>query len=177
MVVKTTTQVGNPLIRARAKRVQNLKSASAQRVINDLTDSMRHHNLVGMAANQIGKDTRVFVSEVRKTKLRNSKILDPLRIFVNPRIISLGKKKVRDWEGCGSIASASLFGMVERPENLVIQAFDKHGKKFELKANGLLARIIQHEMDHLNGIVFTDKADISTLMSRSEYLKMRAKKK
>ena len=179
MIIQETTQVGNKIIRNKAQEIVNPKAKSAQKIITDLVDSMRHHELVGMAAPQIGKDARIFVTEIRETKLRKGqtkKNLDPLRVFINPRIVSLSKDKKSDWEGCGSVASASLFGMVNRPISLEIEALDQNGNKFRFKAENLLARVIQHEMDHLNGIVFSDKADTSTYMSRNEYLKLRAKK-
>lgn len=177
MIVKNATQVGNEVIRARSVEVANPKSKGTRKVITDLIDSMRHHDLVGMAAPQIGKSVRIFVTEIRQTKLRkrDAIALDSLKVFVNPKILSVSKKEAKDWEGCGSIAAVGLFGMVKRPASLEIEALDEHGVKFHLKAKNLLARVIQHEMDHLNGIVFVDKADSKTYMSKNEYLKMRAK--
>lgn len=140
---------------------------------------MRHHGLVGMAATQIGKNQRIFVSEVRKNKLRKGrplKDLDPLRVFINPKIISVSKRTVNGWEGCGSIAEANLFCMVQRPAEVVVEAFNTKGEKFRLKAKNLLARIIQHELDHLNGVVCTDRGDKNSYMSRNEYLKKFSKK-
>lgn len=177
MIVKNATQVGNKIIRARSVEIVDPKSKSARKVVTDLIDSMRHHDLVGMAAPQIGKGVRVFVTEIRQTKLRKRDgiNLDPLKVFINPRILSISKKEVKDWEGCGSIATANLFGLVKRPASVEIEALDERGIKFRLKAKNLLARVIQHEMDHLNGIVFVDRADPKTYMSRNEYLKMRSK--
>ncbi len=177
MIVKNATQVGNKVIRSKSVNVLSPISKSTQKIVNDLTDTMRHHDLVGMAAPQIGKGVRVFVTEIRQTKLRNKAAinLDSLKVFINPRIISSTKKEAKDWEGCGSVATANLFGLVKRPASLVIEALDERGIKFRLKAKKLLARVIQHEMDHLNGIVFVDKADTKTYMSRNEYLKMRSK--
>lgn len=179
MTVKTVTQVGNPLIRGKARKVSNPKSKSVQTVIKTLVESMRHHGLVGMAAPQVGKNLRIFVSEVRNTKLRKGqtkKNLDPLRVFINPKIISYSKNHKAGWEGCGSVASAQLFGKVMRPTAVVVEAHDGAGRVLKLRATNLLARIIQHEMDHINGIVFTDRANLRTLMSRNEYLKKFAKK-
>ena len=179
MIIKNATQVGNPVIRKKAKNVANPKSKATKQIIKNLVDSMRHHELVGMAAPQIGKSFRIFVTEIRETKLRKGntkKDIDSLRVFINPQIISSSKKKMNDWEGCGSIASANIFGTVRRPISIIIGALDENGEKFQLKTRNLLARVIQHEMDHLNGIVFTDKADTKSYMSRDEYLKMRAKK-
>lgn len=179
MIVKKATQVGNKLIRARAVEITNLQSVSTKKVVRDLIDSMRHHELVGMAAPQIGKSVRIFVTEIKKTKLRKGdsvKNEDPLRVFINPRLVLSSKKQSKGWEGCGSVASANLFGMVKRPSSVVVDAWNLQGEKFRLKADRLLSRVIQHEMDHLNGIVFSDKADTKTYMSRNEYLKLRARK-
>jgi len=179
MIIKEVIQVGNKIIRTKARVVTNPKAKSVQDIITDLVDSMRYHKLVGMAAPQIGKSVRVFVTEIRKTKLRKGQSkndFDPLRIFINPHIVSLSKDKKSDWEGCGSVASSNLFAMVKRPISLEVEAFDKYGNKFRLRAENLLARVIQHEADHLNGIIFSDKADTSTYMSRNEYFKMRAKR-
>ncbi len=176
MVMEIATQVGNPLIRSSSKDVINSKNKIVQKLVQDLTDSMRHHELVGMAAPQIGKSIRVFVTEIRKTKLRKSQDVDKLRVFINPKIIRRSKEKVKGWEGCGSVASAQLFGMVSRPKSITVRALDENGNSFTLEATGLLARVIQHEFDHIDGVVFTDKADVSTFMSRNEYLKLQSKK-
>lgn len=179
MVVKEATQVGNPLIRARASVVPDVADKAVQKTIDDLVDSMRFHELVGMAAPQIGKGLRIFVTEIRETNLRKAghASIDGLRVFVNPKIVSFSTKAVKDWEGCGSVAASGLFGMVKRPHSLVVEAMDRMGATFQMKASGLLARIIQHEMDHLNGKTFTDLADSRTYMSKNEYLKMRNSKK
>ncbi len=174
MITKEITQVGNPLIRAKAKKVTNLKSKKVQQIIADLADSMKHYNLVGMAAPQIGKSFRIFVSEIRETKLRKDqsvKNVDQLRIYINPQIIWRSKKQVIGYEGCGSVAFANIFGSVKRPKSVIVKAQDKDGNIFKLKADNLLARVIQHEYDHLDGIVFTDKADPKSFMSRNEHLK------
>ncbi len=174
MIIKKTTQVGNKVIRAKAKAVavNQIASPEIKSIIRNLIDSMRHHNLVGMAAPQIGQGVRIFVTEIRKTKLRKVSPggFDPLRVFVNPRIVSVSKAQNKGWEGCGSVACAGLFGQVRRPNSIVVQALDENGKPFVLKAKDLLARVIQHELDHLNGILFVDKADTKSYMSRDEYL-------
>lgn len=133
---------------------------------------MRHHGLVGMAAPQIGVSKKIFVTEVRKTKHRSPNILDGLRVFINPKIVSSSKRNKAGYEGCGSVAFAKLFGKVMRPEAVTVQAYNEKGEKFEIKATGLLARIIQHEIDHLNGVVFLDRlTDKKSLMSENEYRK------
>jgi len=125
-----------------------------------------------MAAPQIGKRWRIFVSEIRQTTYRkNISKSDSLRIFVNPKITWQSKKQQIGYEGCGSVAAAQLFGSVKRAESIICEALDKNGKPFELKASGFLARIIQHEMDHLSGMVFLDRiSDSRTLMDRRTYV-------
>lgn len=81
------------------------------------------------------------------------------------------------YEGCGSVAYAKLFAPVKRPEKIVIKAIDENGNRFELKAGGMLSRVIQHEYDHLDGIEFTEKiTDMRKIMSSEEYKKMNLKK-
>ncbi len=86
MAIKETTQVGNPVIHARAKEVDNIDSPEIKNVIEDLVDSMREHDLVGMAAPQIGESLRIFVTEIRGTEFRKDDESDELRIFINPKI-------------------------------------------------------------------------------------------
>lgn len=96
MATKKTTQIGNPILRAKAEVVKDIKSKSVKNLITDLTDTMRANNLVGIAAPQIGKSLRIFVTEIRKTKLRKSDVVDKFRVFINPRIVSVSKKKLKD---------------------------------------------------------------------------------
>ncbi|MBU2103438.1 peptide deformylase [Patescibacteria group bacterium] len=171
-MIRETTQVGNPCIRAKASPAP-VPSAKSRKIVTDLTDSMRHTDLVGMAAPQIGSSVRIFVTEVRRTKVRKPIDLDSLRVFINPEIIHVSKKHALDWEGCGSVAFSGLFGKVRRPVSVTVRAQDIDGAYFELRASGLLARIIQHEIDHLNGILFVDHCSPKTFMSANEYRKMR----
>jgi peptide deformylase len=172
MAIKRTVQAGNPVIRAVAGPIEKISSAQTQKIIQDLTDTMRACALVGIAAPQIGISKRIFISEIRAKNSRGAEA-DSLRVFINPVITWTSKKKVSDWEGCGSVANSNLFAKVKRPESVTVTAQNENGELFVLKASGLLARIIQHEVDHLNGILFTDTADRNTYMSSDEYMKMR----
>lgn len=172
MIIKSITQVGNPIIRKKSKNVKLITSPMVKKIIKDLTDSMRNANLVGMAAPQIGYNLRIFVTEIRTTTLRKTKELDKLRVFINPKIIDLSKKKILGYEGCGSVASSGIFGKVSRFTQITVSATDENNKKFEYTAKGLLARVIQHEFDHLEGVVFLDKVfDKKSLKSKEEYIK------
>ena len=170
-MIKPTVQIGDKIIRQKAKTVRAVLITKTQKTIKDLIDSMRHYNLVGMAAPQVGENYRIFVSEIRKTTYRkNVTESDSLKVFNNPRIVQRSKKQVGGYEGCGSVANAQLFGVVKRSESVVCKALDKNGKPFEVKASGLLARVIQHEIDHLDGVVFLDRVnDMKTLVDVKTY--------
>lgn len=110
---------------------------------------------IGLSANQIGLDFQLFVAEL--PRLENSKSDTPRFYAVfNPKIIKTSGKNLPMEEGCLSVPE--LYGEVERPEKITLQGFDKNGKEIKIKAFGLLARIFQHEVDHLNGHLFVDKA-------------------
>ncbi len=174
MIIKEIIQIGNPVIRKKSKELSDkeIKSHKIKNIVRYLIDSMCHYNLIGISAPQINNNVRIFVTEIGKNKNRTIKDLDGLRVFINPKIISYSKEKVSGYEGCGSVADANLFGLVNRPKLIKIEAQDINGNYFELKAVGLLARVIQHEYDHLDGILFIDKVtDNKSYMSGSEYRK------
>jgi peptide deformylase len=175
MIVKHITQIGNPVIREKSKPVLKISSPTVKRIIKNLVDSMRYHGLLGMAAPQIGINLRIFVTEIRKTrttKKARSRKYDQVRVFINPNIMSRSRKQVLGYEGCGSVANAGIFGEIKRSYSITVKAQDSKGKKFLLKASDLLARVIQHEYDHLEGKVFLDHSPHKkSLMSREEYLK------
>ena len=175
MSIKKVVQAGQPVLRKKAKLVKKVVAPEMKRLVKDLTDTMQASNLIGIAAPQIGHSVRVFVTKLTSTKLRTTKKgeQDPLRVFVNPTIVSYSKQKKSDWEGCGSIAYAKIFAKVPRPTSVTIRALNEKGEPFELHARGLLARVIQHEYDHLDGIFFTDKMDASTVATSDEYKKNR----
>ncbi|MBU2101358.1 peptide deformylase [Patescibacteria group bacterium] len=175
MAVVETTQAGNPIIRRISEPVTEVNSEEIQQIIQNLIDSMREQDLVGMAAPQIEQNLRMFVTEIRETKYRKEGI-DSLKVFMNPEIVEKSGEQNTGYEGCGSVAFAGLFGPVKRSKSVRVKALDKDGSPFELEADGLLAVVIQHEADHLDGILFIDKVtDTRELMSRNEYLKFRGR--
>lgn len=129
------------------------KAATVQKVddeiralIAEMFETMKSHNGIGLAAPQVGRPIRLFVTAA-----------DGLRVFINPHIIfSSSEMSVRE-EGCLSIPNT--YCDILRPQKVTVQALDERGKKFMLEADDLLARVIQHENDHLEGILFIDKAD------------------
>lgn len=173
MSVKKVTQIGAEVLRSISSEVELPIADGTREIIRDLIDTMRDANLIGIAAPQIGIGERIFVTEIRGTKYRDNESIHPeLKVYINPEIVSLSNSLEGGIEGCGSLCKAGLFGEVERSVSVVIAAYDEQGKKFTLEANGLLGRCIQHEMDHINGVMCIDKfKDTRTLMSVEHYQK------
>jgi len=128
------------------------KKADSNRLIRDMQTVMRTADGVGLSANQVGLNLRLFVAEIPADQGRAKKFY----AIINPEIVKQSEEKTETEEGCLSVPET--FGVVSRPEKIVIAGFDRNGKKIKIKAWGLLARVFQHEIDHLNGILFIDKA-------------------
>lgn len=172
MATRDTLQIGDLRLKAPNKTVEKFTDSSVKQVIQDLIDTMRANELIGMAAPQIGENWKIFVTEPRETKFRMADQVDILRVYINPIILNSSKEESIIYEGCGSVLNGQLFGSVKRPKEITIEAFDQEGKKFRLTCDGILARVIQHEYDHLNGIEFTEKIfDYRKLVSVDFYLK------
>lgn len=157
MAVKKIISAGHPALKMKNQRISDFSSPSLKRLIKNLIDTMHKADLIGIAAPQIGKNFSLFVTEPRNTKSRKLGKTDKLRIYINPKIVSVSKKKSVIYEGCGSVHG--IFGPVSRPTQIAIKARDQYGKKFRLLCDGILARVIQHEVDHLRGIEFIEKVD------------------
>ena len=126
-------------------------------LVDDMTETLRSKPGLGLAAPQIGKNIRIIVIESRGVKDEEGNVVYehfPLKILINPEIVSSSKEKIEMEEGCFSVPN--LFGPVIRPKKIKVIARDIKGKNIKLNTGGLLSRVIQHEIDHLDGIVFTD---------------------
>lgn len=171
-MIKETLQLGDSRLKAENQEVSDVNDLKVKQVIEDLIETMRTNGLVGMAAPQIGENYKIFITEPRETPTRSADQADELRVYINPEIVAFSEEEVVIYEGCGSVAKATLFGPVKRPKEITIQALNCEGKRFELTADGLLGRVIQHEFDHLSGIEFTERvSDISQLMDIKIYKK------
>lgn len=172
MAVRNTIQIGHPALKAKNNKVTSFKSPLTNKLIKDLKNTIRKNELIGISAPQIKENYKIFVTEPRKTKYRTADQADEFRVYINPTIISYSKSQNIIYEGCGSVVYGKLFGPVKRPREIVIKAFDEKGDMFQLKCDGILARVIQHEYDHLFGIEFTEKIyDHKLLMSDKFYRK------
>jgi peptide deformylase len=171
MAVRRVIRAGDPRLKAKNKQVYNVKSPEIQKLIKDLIATMHKVELIGIAAPQIGENWMVFVTQPRPTKARKGAkaITDKLRVYINPKFVFKSKEESIIWEGCGSISD---FGPVSRPKEVEVEATDEDGVKFRLRCDGLLARVIQHEMDHLKGVEFIQKVtDYNKIMVEENYRK------
>ena len=148
MAVKTILTEPNKILRQISKLVDQV-GKEEQKLMDDMLETMYAANGIGLAAIQIGIPKRIIVMDISKDE--NKK--EP-RYFVNPVIINKDKKKSTYEEGCLSVPNQ--FAEIDRPKNCNVEYLDYYGEKKLLKAEGLLATCIQHEMDHLEGILFID---------------------
>jgi len=162
--MKNIIQKDNKILRVRAKQVTDATSKEIKKIINFMADAMfREPDGVGIAASQIGDPMQIFL--VAKDILTPEKFNDPdfvkkrskeYLVFINPVLTKRSAKKIKDIEGCLSVRGT--YGEVTRAEKIIIEYLDESGKKKTRGASGLLSRVIQHEIDHLGGILFIDKA-------------------
>jgi len=151
MVYKIVTGENSEILRKKAQDVKEVNS-EIRNLIEEMRKIMKENDGIGLAAPQIGLDLNLFVAEIDYDKNKKGKFY----ALINPQIISKSKATEIVEEGCLSLPKE--FGEVERSKRVIIVGLNEFGKKVKIKAEGLLARVFQHEIDHLNGILFADKA-------------------
>lgn len=165
-------KIGNPLLRKKALVVpeEAIERPETQKIIDDMIETMRAADGVGLAGPQVGISRRIFVMEVQENPRYPGRPDYPLKVVINPKITILSDKKEAGDEGCLSVPE--LRGMVPRFSHLKIEAFDRYARPMTLELNHFPARIVQHEMDHLEGKFFLDRLpDNSSLTTLEELLK------
>jgi len=163
MAVKEVRKIGDPVLREKSKKVEKIDE-SVMQLVRDLTDTLKETGGVGMAAPQIGITRRVLIVNVD----------NKIHVFINPEIEVLDDQKIKSDEGCLSIYSIKDFN-VKRFSKVKVRAKNLKWKDVEVVAEGLLARIFQHEIDHLNGVLFMDHLDRKSkqeLLSRVNDIKL-----
>jgi peptide deformylase len=161
--------VGDPVLRERAREltVEELRAPSTQRLIDDLIETKRDHAGAGLAANQIGLPVRIAVIEVEAGNPRYPyKPLFPLTVIVNPELEAVGEETVLINEGCLSVPD--LRGDVRRHVTVRVRSLDRHGEPQDHVVRGLTAGTFQHEVDHLDGILFLDRVEDPTTFATWE---------
>lgn len=153
MAVRTIVTTPDPVLRRKAKKV-TVFDKDLLVLIDDMIETMRQAPGVGLAAPQVGISQRLIVVEYSDDE--DEEAPKKLYVVVNPELVSASTEMVEGMEACLSIPR--IMGDVERHENIVVKGFNRFGKPVKYKLSGWFARIFQHEMDHLDGVLFTDRA-------------------
>lgn len=152
MAILKVARMGHPVLRKKAKALEptEVRTAPFQKLIDDMMETMHEYSGIGLAGPQVHESLRLFVAGIEQPD-------GSLRVmpFINPEVTPLGQATDEDWEGCLSIPD--IRGRVTRPDRIVVRALDRRGKPFELELSGYPARVVQHETDHLDGILFFDR--------------------
>ena len=170
MSILKVARMGHPVLRAKARAVEraDFKSAAFQKLIDDMFETMKEYHGVGLAAPQVHERLRVFVAAVDEPpEGEEDRTPEPIAI-INPEISVVGTDVVEDWEGCLSIPD--IRGRVLRAREIKVRGMDRHGHRLELHLQGFPARVVQHETDHLDGVLFFDRMkSLETLTFLDEY--------
>ena len=154
MALRDVVKLPEPILRRKAHKVTDFGKAT-QKLIDDMVDTLHDEPGVGLAAPQVNVSQRLIIVEYPE----DDSVEDAqpkLFVFANPEITEQSEETVMGMEGCLSVPN--LYGEVERAQEIVVKGLNRRGKKQEVHAKGWLARIFQHEIDHLNGVLFVDRA-------------------
>lgn len=165
------TQLGNSILRKVASPVTNLQDQKLQELIADLLATVQQANGVGIAAPQVGQSQRVFIVASRPSpRYPQAPQMEPT-VMINPSILTHSSTINKGWEGCLSIPG--IRGLVPRYDTIEVAYFDQNGEPCRQNFTGFAARIFQHELDHLNGLVFLDRVESTQeLVTEQEYQKL-----
>ncbi len=186
MSILKVARMGHPTLRARTRAVEpgEIRSPEFQKLVDDMIETMREYQGVGLAAPQLHVGLRLYVAalgagghddEEEDERHEEAPEPEPL-VLINPELRLSGGAKVEDWEGCLSIPD--LRGIVPRAPEVEVRAFDRDGRRIELRASGFGARVLQHEYDHLDGVLFLDRmTSLESLTFLEEYARFWGKER
>ena len=151
--------MGHPVLRAKAKALSpgDIRHPAVQNLIDDMLDTMAEYHGVGLAAPQVHEGLRIFVGIIdgaRPEAGKDAPEPEPVAL-INPEITPIGSETVEDWEGCLSIPD--IRGRVSRPREIRLRGYNREGARIDLTLRDFPARVAQHELDHLDGILFFDR--------------------
>jgi len=164
--------MGHPVLRERARAIakSDLREPLLQKLIDDMIDTMHEYHGVGLAAPQVHEGLRLFVALLDEDPGPDSEAI----VVINPEIVPAADDTEEGWEGCLSIPD--IRGRVPRFTDIVVSALDRQGKAVELRLKNFPARVVQHETDHLDGVLFFDRmTSMQTLTYLDEYSRYHAK--
>jgi peptide deformylase len=172
------TEFGNPILREVSRRLSSseILSAEIQTLIEDMYFTVEHKRYgVGLAAPQVGKSVAISVIAIKATPSRPD--LEPEKLtIINPEIVEFYGRKTNMWEGC--ISGLELYAQVPRYKRLRLKWMDEQAQEHEQNFDGFIAHVMQHEVDHLNGILYVDKIrNTKSIMTIREYKKMRERER
>jgi peptide deformylase len=156
MAIRPVLKMGHPVLRQVAMPVLRF-DAELQSLIADMDDTMRSLNGAGIAAPQIGVSQRVVIFEVQENPRYPQVKPVPYTVLVNPELTPLGDEVEEGWEGCLSVPG--MRGLVPRYHRLRYRGFDQHGSRIDRTVDGFHARVVQHEVDHLDGILYPQRIE------------------
>jgi peptide deformylase len=153
MSILKVARLGHPVLRSRARILDpsEIRTPLVQKLIDDMIETMVEYHGVGLAAPQVHESLRLFVASLEDGERQPPEIF----VFINPEVVPVGSEVLEDWEGCLSIPD--IKGRVPRAREVKIRALDRHGDRVDLRAHEFPARVIQHETDHLDGVLFFDR--------------------
>ena len=152
MPAREVLRMGHPVLRERAKPVESFGTPELRELLQDMQDTMAAKNGAGLAAPQIGVSQRIVIFGVEANPRYPDAEPVPFTVLVNPKIVILTREIEEDWEGCLSVPG--MRGVVPRYTKLRYSGFDIEGNPIEREAEGFHARVVQHECDHLDGILY-----------------------
>jgi peptide deformylase len=155
MSVREVLRMGHPVLRERARAVEKFATPELRELLQDMQDTMAAKNGAGLAAPQIGVSQRVVIFGVESNPRYPDAEDVPFTVLVNPKIILLTKEVEEGWEGCLSVPG--MRGIVPRYTRLRYTGFDAEGNPIDRIAEGFHARVVQHECDHLDGILYPQR--------------------
>ena len=169
MAIRKIAQIGHPVLRQVAREVtrEELVTPRVQQLIDDVIETMHDADGAGLAAIQVYEPVRICAIEVRDNPRYPYKPRIPLTILVNPVLTPVDDERFDNFEGCLSVPN--LRGVVSRHVNVRVQAWDRHGDPIDEVVHGLKAGTYQHEVDHLDGRLFVDRADPRTFTTWTEF--------
>lgn len=164
-------ELGNPILRENAKHVDNIGDEYIQRLIDNLIETVGAANGVGIAAPQVNESFQIFiVASSPNPRYPDAPKMEPIEV-INPKILSCSDEMVDGWEGCLSIPG--IRGLVPRHKSIAVEYTNRNGDKKTEEISDFIARIFQHEYDHLKGIVFLDRLkSVSEVITEKEYVKL-----
>jgi len=169
MAILKVSRMGHPVLRQPTREIppEQIGNPTLQRLIDDMIETMGDYEGIGLAAPQVFQPLRLVVLGDSGADPEDPDAI-PLTVLINPRWLERAAEQIAAWEGCLSLPG--LRGLVPRSASVRLEGLDREGKRVELQARDLLARVLQHEIDHLDGVLFLDRMpDLRKLAFLEEY--------